>query len=109
METVRSVWGARIDGYPSYILTQKLLLLKNCVRVRYGKENHVIEVQRAQEQLLDIQRILHDQPDNEELPTSEHQASLTLQQLRKELESTMRQKAKMKWIQLGDNNTRLIH
>lgn len=51
----------------SYKVTQKLLLLKNCLRLRYGKEHHFVDVQRAQDHLLAIQRLLHDHLDNEEL------------------------------------------
>ena len=75
----------------------------------YGKEHHQLEVQKAQDYLLNVQLQLHEHPHNEELANEEHQVAFLLHQLKKDLEAAMRQKAKLQWVQLGDDNTRFFH
>lgn len=99
----------QFEGHLSFQMNRKLFLLKKQLRLWYGKEHHQLEVQRAQDFLSNVQLQLHDQPNNEELATTERQVASHLYQLKVELEDVMRQKAKLKWVQLGDENTSFFH
>lgn len=56
-----------------------------------------------------IQLHFYDHPTNENLATEEQQISKHLQVLKKENDTTMRLKAKINWVNLGDDNTRFFH
>ena len=56
-----------------------------------------------------MQLQVHEQPNNEEIANEERRASSHVHQLKKHLEATMRQKAELKWVQLGDENTGFFH
>lgn len=56
-----------------------------------------------------IQDQLHLYPERVDLAANEQDASHTLHMLTLEMESALCHKAKMKWVQLGDDDSRYFH
>ena len=52
---------------------------------------------------------MHNHPKNFELASKESVFASHLRFLQAELEASLRQKAKLQWIKLGDDNTAFIH
>ncbi|CAO2836553.1 unnamed protein product [Amaranthus hypochondriacus] len=71
----------------------------------YGQGQQERALARAQVDLQSIQDQLHLNPGREDLVMREREAASSLYKLKLEMDSALCQKAKLQWIQYGDDNT----
>lgn len=84
-------------------------ILKRELRKLYGKDQLQTSLALAESELSVVQAQLHNHPDNADLATKECQVSDQLQRIKRDMESSLRQKAKLHWLQFGDDNTKFFH
>ncbi|XP_062089492.1 uncharacterized protein LOC133796026 [Humulus lupulus] len=108
---VQKGWSEIVEGHPMYRLVKKLRMLKQGLRRLHqqGKGDLGLQDSEAYKNLLDIQETLREHPRNGELITQEIQARMKFTEIHKQYLLFLRQKAKAKWIALGDDNTKLFH
>lgn len=94
-----------------YRVVRKLKLLKHDLRRLIAEEYDDVSVQntRCYQDLIDIQQCLQDNPTNLELIEKEMNCRRSYQLAHKNLLSFLGQKAKLRWIEEGYDNTRLFH
>ena len=109
LDVIRSVWETTIQGCCSYQISQKLKILKQLLRDKYGKDQIQIDIAKAKADLLDIQNHMHSYPEKSELASDESSFASHLWFLQVDLEGSLRHKAKLQWIKLGDDNTAFFH
>ena len=92
---LQGVWDTTIQGCCSYQISQKLKILKQLLRDKYGRDQIQIDIAKARENLLDIQSQMHYHPENFELASKESVLASYLRSLQADLDASLRKKAKL--------------
>ena len=71
MEVIQHVWDTPIQGCCSFQISQKLKILKNRLKDKYGRDQLQIDIAKAKEDLLHLQSRMHDYPELTELAAKE--------------------------------------
>ncbi|XP_074315296.1 uncharacterized protein LOC141651483 [Silene latifolia] len=110
-EIVQTGWDQVYHGSPMFCVVKKLKALKYGMkqlnREQFGDiENltHVVEISLGK-----IQEMLVLDPMNPEICQSEKDCAKELGELRQARDQFLRQKAKMEWLKLGDDNTAFFY
>ncbi|KAI8536166.1 hypothetical protein RHMOL_Rhmol10G0235300 [Rhododendron molle] len=106
-----SSWNEGVDGTPMYALTTKLKRLKGVLKSMNLKcySNISRRVAEAREKLLFTQSLLFATPCDVALCQQEKELVGRYVELRTAEESFMRQRSRIKWLALGDQNTTFFH
>ena len=67
------------------------------------------QLRHAEHQLIDIQDQMHSNPLNPVYTEQEHAAAEYLRKIKADYVSYTSQRAKINWLKLGDDNTKLFH
>lgn len=94
VDKIREVRRVPVEGYPGFQISQKRITLKRSLREWFGQDKNQRDIRQANHSLWMVQ---------------EQRLANTLRLLNLDLDSALRQKAKMQWIHLGDKNTRFFH
>ncbi|XP_062113957.1 uncharacterized protein LOC133824962 [Humulus lupulus] len=108
---VQNGWSENVEGYPMYLFVKKLRLLKQGLRRLHEQEKGDLGIQdsEAYKALLDIHVALREKPGNGELITQETQARNKFAEIHMKYPIFLRQKAKVKWLAFGDDNSKKFH
>ncbi|XP_019431193.1 PREDICTED: uncharacterized protein LOC109338415 [Lupinus angustifolius] len=108
---VSHIWHTRITGCPMYILTQKIIILKNELKhwnkTVFGNIHHKVIL--AKNNVEQIQNCIRDSDPSNHLY---HQEDLAQSELLKALqieEIFWKEKARINWHNFGDRNTAYFH
>lgn len=106
LDTVKTAWDAPLHGDHMSILCRKLKLVKSAL-IDLNKKNGNLHsnVAQARATLNEIQTDLTLDPNDLEHLEKEKQASIALNKALDEEESLSQQKSRVRWLQLGDNNS----
>ncbi|XP_010682147.2 uncharacterized protein LOC104897036 [Beta vulgaris subsp. vulgaris] len=110
-EVVGRVWNTQVHGTKMFQIVKKLKLLKpeltNLKKEEFGK----VSVQDAitYQEMIQAQQKLQEDVCNIELAEKERICKLRYKEAHKHYVAFLSQKAKIKWIEGGDENTRILH
>lgn len=107
-KVVRESWNSSVAGNPMLIFTTKLKRLKKCLR-EWSKDNFSDlkgQILKAKEKLVRVQGQIQTDPLNSDLAREERTTLEEYARLSRAQESNFRQKARINWLQLGDNNSK---
>lgn len=110
-KVIEESWNVRILGSPMYILSSKLKMLKDKLKV-WNKEvfgNIHLQVAEAEKNLNDIQDQINISGNNDTLMNEEKIAQTNLDLALHKQETFWLEKAKLKWHVDGDRNTKYFH
>jgi hypothetical protein len=108
---IAACWNTNIAGCPMFILSKKLKLLKDKLKV-WNKEcfgNIHESVAEAEQKLHDIQNQIQISGSSEALLSQEKLASATLEDALSRQEVFWQEKARLNWHIEGDRNTKYFH
>ncbi|XP_074291580.1 uncharacterized protein LOC141618378 [Silene latifolia] len=105
------IWAQEIEGYKMYQVVRKLKMLKHPLKYLNKQNFGNIEVAATVTgQLLhDLQCKVHNDPCNGTLQEEERLAAKTFMELEEARRSFLAQKAKMQWMNNGDDNTHFFY
>ena len=111
LELVALAWNTYFDGSPQYILSQKLKVLKQHLKVFNNQHfsNISRRVEEARDKLFNIQSLMNLHPGDVDLSTAEADALHDLYTLTKAEESFARQKSRAIWMKEGDRYSKYFH
>ena len=107
METIRPAWHTKLPGSPNHF-DQKLILIKEVCQTKF-KKTEAGDLAKAEADIQKAQEDLHLHPGDKHLADVECSKTETYRRLKREWETCLRMKAKLKWLTLGDDNTRYFH
>ena len=84
-------------------------MLKKVLKGKFMSTHIENQLKQAAHQLLDIQDYMHTNPLNPVYAEQEHATTEYLRKIKDDYTSYTRQRAKMNWLKLGDDNTNLFH
>ncbi|CAN1773889.1 LINE-1 retrotransposable element ORF2 protein [Linum perenne] len=105
-EIVSRVWNSSIQGSDFYVIFEKLRRLKFALKDLNKRcySDIQMRVREKEKELLGIKEKLFSRPSAADMGAL-RLCNMEYEQLRADEESIMRQKAKVHWIKLGDQNT----
>ncbi|XP_074315057.1 uncharacterized protein LOC141651237 [Silene latifolia] len=109
--TVKDVWQQHIRGCKSFQVVKKLKMLKYPLK-QLNKEGFgdIINTTKVAHLLLeDIQKKLHQDPQNILLQNEERVAAISYKELSEARDMFLNQKAKVQWMKCNDENTQFFH
>ncbi|KAL2900787.1 Botulinum neurotoxin type E, partial [Bienertia sinuspersici] len=110
-ERITRAWNKGITGTLMFQVVQKLREVKKELKELNNKSFNGIQAktEAAYTVLINAQTALHQDPGNADLAKIEHEAAMDYNKKNKCFNQFLKQKAKIRWIQEGDANTRLFH
>ncbi|XP_048501331.1 uncharacterized protein LOC125497709 [Beta vulgaris subsp. vulgaris] len=108
---VRRVWDTQVRGCPMFRVIQKLKQLKIELKLlnKQGFSDIQVTAYQAEQQMLRAQEQMHENPRDSTLVDLEKQATEEYKKAQAMYVSFLKQKAKDRWICMGDDNTKLFH
>ena len=108
---VSRVWDMQVRGCPMYRVTQKLKQLKLELKWlnKQGFSDIQVNAYQAEQQMLQAQEQMHRNLGDSSLVDAEKKATECYKKAQAMYVSFLKQKAKDRWICLGDENTKLFH
>lgn len=100
---VEEVWKNQVAGIKMYQVVKKLKTLKKELK-QLNKTGYA-----TKQTLTEIQEKLHEDFMNTELQEKENEILQSFKQTRTEYFSFLQKKAKIKWLQVGHENTTFFH
>lgn len=108
---MREVWRKEVNGCPMYVVTMKLKIVKQALKVLNTRGFGEVEVVvvKAKGELAQIQMEMHGDLSNIELCTKEKVAQVNYRQAVQNQLSFLRQKSKFLWLRDGDEKTKVFY
>ncbi|KAK7258455.1 hypothetical protein RIF29_24033 [Crotalaria pallida] len=110
-DIVQTAWNSEVDGYEMFKFSTKLKKVKRVLlQLNRDRFNSIDKKEAVLKCKLDeVQRNLQLDPGNINLQPAERDIYMEYRKISQQALSFMRQKAKEKWIQDGDQNTSFFH
>ncbi|XP_071912247.1 uncharacterized protein [Coffea arabica] len=110
LEMIRQAWDQDVDGSPLRVLCSKLLATRRAIQ-SWNKQHfgNVIDAVRSAEMAVQRAEEVVDQDDSEECQIELNKAQAELRHALSIEEQFWRQKARVKWFQEGERNSRYFH
>nr|XP_016441106.1 PREDICTED: uncharacterized protein LOC107766773 [Nicotiana tabacum] len=110
-DIVRQCWMKRSKGKPMLKVWYKLKHLKNDLKQLNNEEYNSVEpkIQAARNKLMNIQMGMASPKTDDEVIALEKETKVELVKWLEVEESIMKQKARIKWLKVGDSNTAYFH
>ncbi|XP_048491131.1 uncharacterized protein LOC125492556 [Beta vulgaris subsp. vulgaris] len=111
MEFVKDVWQRPVNGCKMFQVTQKLKIMKAELKKfnREGFSDIQAQAHHAYNQMIMKQNIAHEQLREVASIEEERKATEDSKRAQARYLSFLKQKAKERWIEKGDDNTKLFH
>ena len=107
VDTIQTVWNTISPGRSNH-LDQKLRSIKEACKAKF-KNTEAGDLAKVEVDLQKAQDDLHLHPGDKHLADVECLKLETCRRLKVEWEAGLKQKAKLKWLTMGDENTRYFH
>lgn len=109
ISTVNNAWSANVEGDPWFILTSKLKQVKSCLKALNRSNGNLHEgVCQARNALMLFQENMPSGPSASML-SSENKLCDDLRTALAKEEVFLKQKSRVKWLELGDGNNSFFH
>ncbi|XP_021987007.1 uncharacterized protein LOC110883597 [Helianthus annuus] len=110
LNIVKDGWDANFDGVPMFRVVKKLRSLKQPIRSLLRQQGNLHErVSNIRKELDDLQSKVDKDPDNSSLRNLAAECQKKFMEVSLDEERFLKQKAKQKWLQVGDANTKVFH
>ncbi|XP_021996194.1 uncharacterized protein LOC110893391 [Helianthus annuus] len=109
IDVVKDGWDLSIEGVPMFRVVKKLRALKHLLRNLLRKQGNIhVRVTQTRKDLDEIQSRVDKDPANVSLKNLAADCLKKFNEASLDEESFLKQKAKQKWLQLGDANTKFF-
>ncbi|KAL8147715.1 hypothetical protein AgCh_005151 [Apium graveolens] len=110
LNLVEAEWSKRDGGFKMFQIVQKLHRLKRVFKTESWKGgNLAVQGELLKNRLIDIQKNLDLTPFDEDLKKKEANISREYRTCRLEEERLLKQRAKVHWLKVGDQNSKFFH
>lgn len=110
MQCLRTNWSLVVDGYEQFRLVQRLKNMKPHLRkLRSAMGGLSQRVQSCRQEMLAAQRSIDADPLDESLRRTHATRYAEFLEAKADEESFFKQRAKVRWLREGDNNTAFFH
>lgn len=110
LNTVREVWNSPVNGNPIYILSQKLGLVKRRLNILKRNEGSIhTQIKDTRARLCSVQSEILNGCQDSNLIQLDRDITASLSHLLEKEENIARQRSRVQWLELGDNNTSFFH